>query len=105
MSRTILSKNLPIDIVNYILSFDDRFVIRRGIVVNRLSKNIDTSELLLYLQCKPLILRQFLNFNCYFTTIYSSTDRKKNIYICISDNNIEYDLHDVNDLSLFYYSN
>lgn len=30
-------KNLPLDCVNYILSYDNRFSIRRGIIVNKLT--------------------------------------------------------------------
>ena len=31
-------KNLPLDCVNYILGYDNRFSIRRGIIVNKLLK-------------------------------------------------------------------
>ena len=56
--------NIPLDIVNYILSYDNRFVIRKGkiILIGKINKNLYN-----FLDNKPLIYSSFnVNQNMHY---------------------------------------
>ena len=90
---------LPMDIVNYILSFDSRFVIERGVAVYKPFK-VRYQHIIELLQNKTYLRRVWTdiyvaNFKHKTLTLYVWLDRYDTVY---------YDLR-YPDLSLCLYSN
>jgi hypothetical protein len=87
MQMETKTKNLPLEVVNHILSYDDRFLIQNGIVkdINKISKN-DSRYMLL-----SNIPKKIFNVVNDVTYVYLYINHEK--YYYINYNDYEFQIH------------
>jgi len=81
-SITTAFKRLPMDIVNHILPYDIRFVLRNGKIIQKLDMNKYKALNLLLLIRKPTIVRE-ISYNIVTFWSYVSFSNGKGIYYSI----------------------
>jgi translation elongation factor EF-4 len=94
-----LYPNLPMDVIKYILLFDEHFIIRKGEIVSIIPKSDYRYNLLKYITFKNCIIEKFhdtLRYNYEYYNLYDYDKRNNNnddlIQVSISEKNdkIEY---------------
>jgi hypothetical protein len=87
METKMKMKNLPLEVVNHILSYDDRFLIQNGLVkdINKISKN-DSRYMLL-----SNIPKKIFDVVDDVTHVYLCINHEKDYYINYND--YEFQIH------------